>query len=29
VLNVVLLLLMSSVFFYVTGYLAWGESWLR
>ena len=29
VLNVVLLLLMSSVLFYVTSYLAWGELWLR
>ena len=29
VLNVVLLILMHFVFFTVTSYLAWGESWLR
>lgn len=29
VLNVVLLLLMCSMVVYVTGYLVWGESWLR
>ena len=29
VLNIILLVLVCSVVFGVTGYLAWGESWLR